>query len=249
MANNPVPYNTGLTEAQLETAFDNALTAFPEHKNNTTLHLTADEKSAVGTIGGKASQADLNAHTSDSGIHLTPEERASWDGTKEQSALNLGALGYQRKNLLKNTGETSTKNGVTFTVNSDGSVTVNGTATALTTFFINAYQSVTHGEYKCSGTVNGSQSTFFMVFRTYNKASESAVSAATTQTDDPVTLTVDGNADSIRAVIQVRPDVAIDNVTFYPMIRYAEVSDNTYETYKPSVEERLAALEAAVLSG
>ncbi len=34
-----------------------------------------------------------------------------------------------------------------------------------------------------------------------------------------------------------------NNLTFYPMLRYAEITDETYEPYKPSVEERLAALE------
>ncbi len=78
MANNPVPFNTGLTEEQLGTAFDNALDAFPEHKNNTSIHLTAEEKSAVGTIDEKASQADLTAHTGNAEIHITATEKAKF---------------------------------------------------------------------------------------------------------------------------------------------------------------------------
>lgn len=79
MANNPVPFNTGLTEEQLGTAFDNALDAFPEHKNNTSIHLTAEEKAAVGTIDEKASQAALTAHTGDAEIHITAAEKAQWN--------------------------------------------------------------------------------------------------------------------------------------------------------------------------
>ena len=44
------------------------------------------------------------------------------DSTRE-SAVASG------KNLLNNTAKSKTENGVTFTVNADGSVTVNGTAT------------------------------------------------------------------------------------------------------------------------
>ena len=49
--------------------------------------------------------------------------------------------------------------------------------------------------------------------------------------------------------ISVAPGKQVENLTFYPMLRYAEITDDTYEPYKPSVEERLAALEAAVLGG
>ena len=76
MADNPVPFNTGLTEEQIGEAFDNALNNFPEHQNNEEIHITAEEKSAVGTIGGKASASDLVAHTDNTEIHITAAEKA-----------------------------------------------------------------------------------------------------------------------------------------------------------------------------
>ena len=82
MADNPIPYNTGLTEEQIGEAFDNALNNFPEHKNNEDIHLTAEEKSAVGTIDGKASAANLTAHTGNAEIHVTAAEKAK---LKEQN--------------------------------------------------------------------------------------------------------------------------------------------------------------------
>lgn len=43
---NPIPYNTGLTEEQLNEAFNNALNVLPEHTENTDIHVSADEKAA-----------------------------------------------------------------------------------------------------------------------------------------------------------------------------------------------------------
>ena len=43
-------------------------------------------------------------------------------------ALNRTTLGYQCKNLLKNETGNTVMGGVTFTHNSDGSVTLNGTS-------------------------------------------------------------------------------------------------------------------------
>lgn len=40
---------------------------------------TDTEKAAVGTIGGKASAADLTAHTGNAEIHVTAAEKAQWN--------------------------------------------------------------------------------------------------------------------------------------------------------------------------
>ena len=56
------------------------------------------------------------------------EVKADIANIEEQTALNCSTLGYQRKNLLKITATTKTVDGVTFTINDDGSIKVNGTA-------------------------------------------------------------------------------------------------------------------------
>ena len=40
----------------------------------------------------------------------------------------------------------------------------------------------------------------------------------------------------------------LNGVILKPMVRYAGIADDTYEPYKPSIEERLIALEMAILS-
>ncbi len=161
----------------------------------------------------------------------------------EKSTLNRSTLGYQRKNLLKNTAVSQTKNGVTFTVNEDGSVTANGTATSNAIFTLSEIELTAGNKYTLSGCPEGGSSAAFKLYGldTTNWAGEG---------NDY------GNGDTFtnkRSPVQYRIVIyagyTADNLTFCPMLRYAEITDDTYEPYKPSVEERLAALEAAITGG
>ena len=62
-------------------------------------------------------------------------------------------------------------------------------------------------------------------------------------TDSRITFRFDNTMNIVRVVI-VRNSVSVfDNVDFCPMLRYAEITDDSYNTYKSSIEERLAVLE------
>ena len=155
---------------------------------------------------------------------------------KSQTALNRSTLGYQRKNLLKNTAASRTINGVTLTVNEDGSVTLNGTATATVFFEIRKGMLLETGrEYILSGCpVGGSTSSYALLIedssqgRTWDFGEGIKFTAASTNYDVKIRINVNYTA---------------ENLTFRPMLRYAEITDDAYEPYKPSVEERLAVLE------
>ena len=54
-------------------------------------------------------------------------------------------------NILKNTAKTQTINGVTFTVNKDGTVIANGTATAVSFIVINTFSYIANQDYMLSG--------------------------------------------------------------------------------------------------
>ena len=58
-------------------------------------------------------------------------------------------------------------------------------------------------------------------------------------------MTLPDDADDNRLLIYIRIGDGTDGGgrIFAPMLRYAEITDDTYEPYKPSVEERLAVLE------
>ena len=60
------------------------------------------------------------------------------------------------KNLLKNIATSQTINGITFTVNDDGTVLVNGTATAMAQInLVGTRQQLSKGKYIVSGCPTG----------------------------------------------------------------------------------------------
>ena len=176
------------------------------------------------------------------------EIRAEAAGMAEKIALNRSTLGYQRKNLLKNTAVSQTINGVAFTVNEDGSVTVNGTATQTFTFLINSWSDtipdfLRGSKLTVSGCPDGGQLDSYRIAVHIKTSDTSAWAGIGADIGNGVTFNFNDTHKIARVVISVNSGVAFNNLTFYPMLRYAEITDETYEPYKPSVEERLAILE------
>lgn len=147
-------------------------------------------------------------------------------------ALNRTTLGTQCKNLLKNNAVTKTVNGVTFTVNSDGSVTVKQTTTAPGNATIDVATNITlnPGTYILTGDDEIKKSGYGEI-RFYINGTIYAANTAHTF-DEEVTIS------AVR--IFVWKGVNINgSKTIYPMLRYADITDDTYEPYKESVDERL----------
>lgn len=167
---------------------------------------------------------------------------------KSQTALNRSTLGYQRKNLLKNAAVSQTIRGMTFTVNKDGSVTANGTATATADISISTKLTILNGDYTLTCCpAGGSADSYRAIARIYD-SEDNPLTATLIDTGEGLTVT--GFDDSyINVIIRISSGVTAENLTFRPMLRCAEITDGTYEPYKPSVEERLAALEAVIAGG
>lgn len=142
--------------------------------------------------------------------------------SKKMSYADNGILGA--KNFCdKKSGETL--NGITFTVGSDGAVTVNGTATAVTTFDIPV--TPIHAKCKVSGLPEGtaSVSTFLVSLRDFNKN----VVGDVLQND----YVLDA-ADAERTYyyrIRIASGFEANNLKFLPMIRLADDPDNTFRPF------------------
>ena len=152
---------------------------------------------------------------------------------KSDIAVNKSTLGYQCKNLLKNTATTTTINGVTFTVNSDGSVTVNGTNTSSSTganFEICGFKN--YGTGKLTASLNSTDSNLYMSVFDNSWVGIGFVC------DEEITWDNNNNKERLARLV-VKPGATINNVTVYPMIRYADITDDTYEPYKENIDERL----------
>lgn len=125
---------------------------------------------------------------------------------------------------------TQTKNGITFTVNKDNSITVNGTATADASInFENL--SLEAGTYKLTGCPTGGSAT------TYRLGIN--LSGNNFDIGSGVTKTISEAVTDKKAWLVVYSGTTVNNLTFYPMLRKVTgEEDKPYEQYgaMPSID-------------
>ena len=148
-------------------------------------------------------------------------------------------LGYTKKNLMKNTATSQTINGLTSTVNEDKSLMVKGTNTNIAQFTLSR-ENLKPGKYILSG---GKSATKRALMQYVSKSTGAYVSthAQSRDTEAEFEITEDeyNNYNQVYSVyISDSAGTTIDE-TFYPMVRKAEITDNTYEPYVDSVSDTL----------
>ena len=124
------------------------------------------------------------------------------------------------------------ENGITYTQNSDGSITVNGTATDRSYAYIIGYDiPINPGIYTFSGCPSGGQST------TYRLALSLYIDGVwqTNETDygDSVTFEVALPINQMTAYIEIMSGTTVENLTFYPQLEYGETA-TPYTPYLPT---------------
>ena len=125
------------------------------------------------------------------------------------------------KNLLPNMATSQTINGVTFTVNADGSVTCNGTASASAILNVcpNGGISLASGTYKLSGCPSGgSASTYLIGWDTHGY-----------DTGTGLVATI-ADVDTHGVNIAIGSGVTCNNLTFYPQLELGSTATE-YEPY------------------
>ena len=153
-----------------------------------------------------------------------------WIGNAtDPEVLVKDTVGFTGKNLLKHTQPTKTEAGVTWTYGSNGEVIANGTTGDSVSSF-NEPVSLKAGKYIVSGCpANGSISTYCIRI-----AIGSAALAWEYGNGVEITLSEDS---IVYIQSQIRANQTASNLTFYPMLRKADITDPTYEPYHESVEE------------
>ena len=146
-----------------------------------------------------------------------------------------------RKNLLRNTATSQTINGVEFIVNGDGSVTCNtdeNGATSTAFFIMN--ENINYSGCLLSGCPkNGGVNSYLL---RYQKTGTGYVE----DYGNGVTLPEYGGG---YIVIRINAGYTCTNLTFYPMIRKADISDDTYEPYIENTELDVTLPALPTLSG
>lgn len=144
------------------------------------------------------------------------------------------------KNLLKNTGTTQTIRGVTFTVNDDGTVTVNGTnsSTSAAVFYVNILPAATAASYndcRLTGCPEGGSTSTYRLAVQLNSGSFTTYAS---DTGDGATIRNVPSSDC-RVGIFVYGGATVNNLVFKPMICTLEnyVISPGYTPYAPSNRE------------
>lgn len=149
----------------------------------------------------------------------------------EQIYADNGVLGA--KNLLKNAGSTITQNGITATYNSDGSILLNGTATANVGLVVSKDVSnnnfLPNGKYILSGSAVFSDNCYLWINKYVSGSGSSLVQL---RTIGEIEFAIDTSQyDGIKVGITVRNGTTLSNFLVKPMIRLASDPDDTYQPY------------------
>ena len=140
------------------------------------------------------------------------------------------------KNLLLNEATTQILNDVTFTKNSDGSITVNGTASQ-TTYYPIAITGfvIGDGDYLLTGCPNGGSASKYSCFVRSTEADSSQWQYCTDY-GNGATLTASAIKKYV-AFIEIQNGQTISNLLFKPMLRPASIEDDTYVPYSMTNRE------------
>lgn len=187
------------------------------------------EKGDKGDKGDKGELVDLVKEEEGKNISIEsanlPAIEVRIEGESQQATRS-------GKNLLDNTATTKISNGITFTVNSDKTVNVNGTndTSANSSLIINRYD-LSPGTYILNGCPSGGAS------NTYRLAIQETGSYSILGSIDigngSGEFTIDTTT-NVQIAIFIQKGLTINNLLFKPMLREATIADDTYEPYGAS---------------
>ena len=151
-------------------------------------------------------------------------------GTQTHSYIPYGKYGIevktQGKNLLNNTATSQTINGVTFTVNEDKSVLVNGTSTDIIRFEMITLPQIilSSGTYTLTGCPSGGSNSTYKLDITANGYHDDK--------GNGITFSVNNGTAISSARILIYSGVTVNNLLFKPMLTLSSNTATDYEEYK-----------------
>lgn len=224
-------------------------------------HTAEEIDAAVDAVAGKASQEDLDALaeaveekqdalTFDStptansdnpveskGIKSYVDTAVSGEADARKTACNILA-DAGTKNMFKITSSTTLTNGVRFTVNSDGTVTVNRESSSSSNAIFTMARLQDIGLYGSNLIMSGcpsggSSSTYRMQLFISSEISN------VSDYGNGATININ-QADTIQTSnisIIISSSYSPNNLVFKPMVRHSEITDATYQPYAPTNRE------------
>ena len=149
------------------------------------------------------------------------------------------------KNLIQNIATSRTENGVTFTVNTDGTVSLTGTASATIWFPIMTNMSIDAGTYTVSNGL--ADDTARVIISTTNSLSSRIFDS---NESGYITKTIDAIS-GVNAYLRVASGKVTDGTVVKPMLctKAAGDASHAYVPYRPSYDELVARIEALESGG
>ncbi|MDE5885100.1 MAG: hypothetical protein K2H29_08530 [Oscillospiraceae bacterium] len=171
------------------------------------------------------------------------DELTNYDDSEIKSniAINNSSIGLQRKNLLKVNGKSETRSGINFNYDTDGILNASGTQTG----------SFTHSVYIDENGLLFDRDVIISYTGETNVEARLKITSSDNSNTYPE-LTKNGllfpkNTKLKQVYFQRTSGTKTVNISnFGVMVRYAEIEDDTYEPYRPSVAEYIENLEARI---
>lgn len=179
-------------------------------------------------VAARGSEASLSARLAD----IVGDFEA--DQQRQETEIGVvAAMGA--KNLFPITAISQTIGGITFTVNSDGTVTANGTKTNNDWFILSENNSFDAGTYTLSDGLPDGTINCRLIISTTRSMSAAIMSTETDLRTQTKTFTTAQTG--LYYAIRIANGATVNNLTFKPMIRRAEITDDSYAPYAPTNRE------------
>ena len=221
----------------LKTVSGSSSTIATLYTNQTSVEFTLDAQTQVGVM---VDTKNTTAYSNEL-LHVMIRKSDIADSTYEPYHTSVkqtlrDAEVIKGKNLLENLATSKTISGITFTVNSDGSVNVNGTASADLSIAINNILTndviVAGNKYILSGCPSGgAENKYYVRLGWKASASDTWGSLVARDVGSGVEFTAPSSTYGFLVHIGVTSGQTVSNLVFKPMIRLASESDPTYEPY------------------
>jgi hypothetical protein len=223
---------------------EDIVTANTNITKNTTDIATANtaiqkNKTDIETANSVIQQNKTDISTANTNIQKNVDDITA---LKNDVAINKSTLGVQCKNLLPNNIKSRNWNGVEVTKYDDGSVNLNGTMTASSTVFLQI------GKINADILLNKKivVSGINTVYQIDGRDNDDKQIFVYTKNGNFELQITNQNLSFMRIMIQAASNTVYDNVIFHPMVRYAEITDDTYEPYMPSIQSQINTLLARI---
>ena len=201
-------------------------------ENNKEISMEKDEEERYFIDGVTKQETGTESYKTVTGKEILIEDGENNKGLEIKVKGSTNQATRSGKNLLDNTATTKISNGITFTVNSDGTVLADGTndTTANSSLIINRYD-LSPGTYVLNGCPSGG------AINTYRLAIQETGSYSVLGSIDigngSGEFTIDTTT-NVQIAIFIQKGLTVNNLLFKPMLRKATIADDTYEQYGAS---------------